>query len=437
LIPNKNSSRGQEDHIVFLYGLARSKCILVSCLWLILIAFFTQNYIVSVFASSPSYAQLEVRDEPFDWIDMNNNKRLAFNGDPSTDILSVNYHSNGTNLYSTLWLLAPINETGPNSRIRINYGMFIDADSNVNTGVDGIDYQIEISGQNRTWTRTFSQWSSVDSNRTLEYKYNYLGFSDRAEQEKYVLLDADLDAMGTPNKYRVIFYAEEINGSSWKTDFTNWINIPQPEVIMSTTPSSVNFMPGENKTIELQVKSNTDFNSDIQIYSVNQTPDIKLNFMNKELYVPSNNIGATPLHIKVSDDTKPRQYTIPIIINSSVPVESFIKPRVSEGINNSNMIPSFIKSEKITKQSSLTITVLEPLNTLDRFLESLKKFEFIITFTFGIIGGHIVPWIFTKVKRKDKIEVHENQNIDNVATSNVWIKNSDTIKNRMAERNKN
>ena len=98
-------------------------------------------------------------------------------------------------------------------------------------------------------------------------------FNHPAEQEKYVLLDADLDAMGTPDKYRVIFYAEEINGSSWKTDFTNWINIPQPEVVMSTTPSSVDFMPGENKTIELQVNSSTDFNSDIQIYTANQSPD--------------------------------------------------------------------------------------------------------------------------------------------------------------------
>lgn len=414
-----------------------SKCILVLFVWITLIASFTQNFIVSVFASSPSYAQLEVRDDPFDWIDMNNNQRHAFNGDPSTDILAVNYHSNGTNLYSTLWLLAPFNETTPNNRIEINYGMFIDADSNSNTGVDGIDYQIELSGQNETWTRTFSQWSSVDSNRTLEQNYNYLGLLNRAEQEKYVLLDADLDAMGTPDKYRVIFYAEEIDGSSWKTDFTNWINIPQPEVVMSTTPSSVDFMPGENKTIELQVNSSTDFNSDIQIYTANQSPDIKVNFMNKELYVPSNSVAATPFQIKVSEDTKPRQYTIPIVINSSVPVESFIKPNLSEGINNSNIIPSFITSEKITKQTSLTITVLEPLNSLDKFLESLKKFEFIITLTFGIIAGHIVPWIFRKVKKKDKEKSREEENINYVGTNTVRIQNSDTIKNQIGERNKN
>ena len=88
-------------------------CILVLFVWIILIASLTQNFVVSVFASSPSYAQLEARDEPFDWIDMNNNQKHAFNGDPSTDILAVNYHSNGTKLYSTLWLLAPFNETTP------------------------------------------------------------------------------------------------------------------------------------------------------------------------------------------------------------------------------------------------------------------------------------------------------------------------------------
>ena len=80
--------------------------------------------------------------------------------------------------------LTPFNESAPGNQIQLNYGMFIDADWNVNTGVSGVDYQVEISGRNETWTKTFSQWSSVDSNRTLYKEHNYLSLFDYPEGGK-------------------------------------------------------------------------------------------------------------------------------------------------------------------------------------------------------------------------------------------------------------
>ena len=224
--------------------------------------------------------------------------------------------------------------------------------------------------------------------------------------------------MGAPSKYRVIFYAEQLNGSSWKTDFTNWINIPRPEIVVSTTPSSVDLLPGENKTIELQVKSSADFDSDIDI-SAMQNPDVQTKFMNKRLHVPSDGIAAMPVQIKVSEDALPRQYTIPIIMNSSVPVESFVKPNYADAIDKTSVVPSFIDSEVITKQTSLTITVLEPMNQIDKFLESMKKLEFIITFSFGIVSGHIGPWIFAWVKKKKSRSTTNTEN-DNIIQAGSW-----------------
>jgi hypothetical protein len=67
---------------------------------------------------------------------------------------------------------------------QINYGMFVDADANNKTGVGGIDYQVELSGQNGTWSKTFSQWSTFGTNRTLSKIDNYSGFY--AKNGKYV-----------------------------------------------------------------------------------------------------------------------------------------------------------------------------------------------------------------------------------------------------------
>jgi hypothetical protein len=70
-----------------------------------------------------------------------------------------------------------------------------------------MDYQVEISGPDGKWTRTFSEWSSAGSNRTLSEKDGVKDFF--AKNGRYVLLSADLNAMGSPDKYRVVFYTEQ------------------------------------------------------------------------------------------------------------------------------------------------------------------------------------------------------------------------------------
>lgn len=89
----------------------------------------------------------------------------SYYGDPSTELIGVDYFSNGKTLNATLWLAAPFNSNISHDRGQTNYGIFIDADANNKTGVGGIDYQVEISGKNATWSKTFSQWSTFGTNR--------------------------------------------------------------------------------------------------------------------------------------------------------------------------------------------------------------------------------------------------------------------------------
>src|SRR5918912_1371577 len=95
-----------------------------------------------VFASSsPSFQRQEVTLGSRDWLSGLSGKPVN-NGPDYTDIQSVSYSSNGKYLNATLWLA---NFTkNPVGYENVNYGMYIDADSNNRTGLDGIDYQIEV-----------------------------------------------------------------------------------------------------------------------------------------------------------------------------------------------------------------------------------------------------------------------------------------------------
>ena len=64
---------------------------------------------LSIFALSPPFSQQEISDEVGQWIDLST-KGLTKSGDRYTDIVSVDYSSNGTTLNAILWLLFPFKE---------------------------------------------------------------------------------------------------------------------------------------------------------------------------------------------------------------------------------------------------------------------------------------------------------------------------------------
>jgi hypothetical protein len=371
--------------------------------WIIILLYEPLFY--NVFASSPSFSLQELRDGAVDWIDMNKNQQQSLAGIPSTDILIVNYFSNGKILNATFWLSAPFKEKHSDERLKLNYGVLIDADSNNETGVQGVDYQIEISGQNGTWSRKVSQWSSIQSNRTLD-EPNYTGFFGK--EGKYILLSANLDAIGSPDKYRAIFYTEQIKeGSIWKVDFTNWVHIPRPEYEILLSPKSLDVIRGENKTIEVQVKSTTGFEPIVHLYSKDLPADVDLKFKSDELHIPSYGINTTDLNIEVSENVQTPQYTIiPILADATFPSESFIQSNSSETINLK--IPSLVKTENITNQSSLALTILEPLSAIDKFINDFNKlgtiiavFVSIITFLIGLFIDKDTIWSSIKKASKD------------------------------------
>lgn len=385
----------------------------ILCIFIIILI-FNISHLDYIFASSPSISLQEVRSSPFNWIDMFKNKTGTFSGLPYVDIVSVNYFSVDNILDATLWLSAPFKFNFSSTYDgKINYGMFVDADANNKTGIGGIDYQIEISGENGRWNKTLWHLTSIPNwNRTIEKQINFKDFFGK-ESDKYIHFTLDLDDIGSPDKYRILFYAEQIKRDiEWKADFTNWIYIPKPDFNIYLSPNFVELIQGENKTIEIKLESDTgftptiDISADIKAQNVNL---VSLFFNSSYTYIrnsiPSYGTIIIPLTIHASNNATLGEHDFQITANATFPESPLIKPTTQ---NKMQTISSFIKSETIPKKYTLTVNTLPKPTLIDNFLEQLQKWQFLITFATGILTGYVIPWILKKLRTKNKKNVGED-----------------------------
>jgi hypothetical protein len=352
---------------------------------------------VTVLAESPIFGLQEIKDQNIDWIDLNK-RRPSQEGERSTDILSVDYHSNGKILNATVWLYFPF-ENEPTSYNAMNYGMYIDSDFDKTTGYGGIDYQLEIGWNNnsKTWTKLLEKWSPNGDEKTIRVENNYTGFFE--EDKKYVELSLDLGLLEYPSKYKIAFYAEakKEKSSSLLTDFTKWVAIPPLELTISTSPTLIELHRGEEKSIEIEVNSSQGYEPKVEISAKSQTDAIEYKFnQNDTLHVPTYGVATTPLAIKALRDADAGQYTLILFANSTFPPEQLIED-IAE--NNSGLVPDI--SENIFAQSSILVNILEPL-TWD---EDVGKFWSNIggpaSFFYGILAG-LAPWIYNSIIKRKK-----------------------------------
>ncbi len=358
-----------------------------------------------VYAKSPSFGFLYIDDDSFDWQDINNRQKHSLSGSPYTDVKTVNYFSDGRTLNATIWLSQPFNETKVvDGNDTINYGMLIDADDNKNSGRNGIDYKVEISGKNGKWLRVFSQWSSLGTTRTSEQDIDENTFGTN---NNYVDMYADLNAIGNPEKYKVIFYAEEKSTTLWLGDFTNWIHIPRPDFYISL-PTSIDIGELEKKTIEVQVTSTTGFKPTVYLYVIRdqKTANLGFNFNPPTLSLPAYGKTTSELNIEVPYGANLGTHTIDIVSNATFPDESMTLPdsqptsrfiRLSKSMDIS--LPAFVQSQYLTKTVSTTLTIK---SLGESILDLLKENQFIISFGFGILTGRIGVWLYDKVKSKSR-----------------------------------
>ena len=358
---------------------------------------------VIVLAESPIFELQEIKDQNIDWIDLDR-KGPSQEGERSTDILSVDYHSNGKILNATVWLYFPF-KNKPTDYNVMNYGMYLDADFDKTTGYGGIDYQLEIGWNNNsmTWTKLLEKWSPNGDEKTIRVENNYTGFFE--EDKKYVELSLDLGLLEYPSKYKISFYAEAKKEklSPLLTDFTKWVAIPPLELTISTSPTLIEPHKGEDKTIEIEVNSSQGYEPKVEISAKSQTDAIEYKFnQNDTLHVPTYGVATTPLAIKALGNADVGPYTLILFANSTFPPEQLIEDIAAE--NNSEFVPDI--SENIFAQSSILVSILEP-PTWD---ENVGKFWSNIggpaSFFYGILAG-LAPWIYNSIIKRKKENGHK------------------------------
>jgi hypothetical protein len=386
--------------------------IIMSLLVLITITMYTLLY-HEVFAASPAFDRQEITDEPNDDIHLNRTGQSQTKDDyndtqdKSTDIQKITYFSNGTFLNATLWLASGFEENpSVNGRtVAVVYGILIDADSNQETGKEGVDYQIEIQWTNetQTWNKGITEYSSPVHNRTLDIKEDYTGFYEN--DERYVLLSINLDDILSPNRYKAMFYAGAIyDNSDRKIDLSTWVDISPPEYSLATLPNPVIVRQGEQKNIGAQLKATTGCVPNVTDFMpVENYSSIELEFIRDKLNKSSYGIEPAPFKIEVPKNAQVGQYIIPIRANistgSTFPLYKFVE---FSNVNlPSNLTDISIKGHEMAT-ANLTISVVEPLS----IQEQLKDFWSVYGVPINLIGagfaGGLATYLFDYLKSRNR-----------------------------------
>ena len=338
------------------------------------------------------------------------------------DILSVTYLSNGKTLNATLWLSSAFTEPPSNASdwlslprpahipwYMITYGMSLASHSIYDT--EGTDYAVGYAWDvlNNTWTRTVSELSPQGDYKTLELQPNYNVFPLNAQ--RFINLSLDLSALNYPEQYDLIFYAFDYFIQDYRicpmNDLTARVYVPPPEFILSSSPSSLELRPGEQKTIKVQLESNADIKS-IVLFSTNQTEELKdnieANFSSNIISVPLNGIVISKLDISALEKAEPGSYTLPIFSGVNITTEAKPRRSIFTGEIISNPMP-----QNFSESSSLTVTILPSL-TIPEYINSilntwgapLKELVGLVT-AIGAAGG-VIYGVTIWIKKRKQIQ---------------------------------
>jgi hypothetical protein len=333
-----------------------------------------------------------VVDPPDDWVDMTNIQNSQLNVESvfqPTDIRAVNFFSDGKILNATIWINDRFQEKPPAEFGRVSYGAYIDADLDEKTGPRGIDYRVETMRANgsESWSRVFEEWSTSGEPRRIETIDNYTGFSN--EDERFVTIYADLEAMGSPERFRVVFFAETDNGLfNWYADYTNWIFLPPPELVLSTTPEFVILDQGGDENIAIQIKSTTGSEPTIYLSPIPSDAADSLGLSNNVVHMPSFGMATTQLDIKAKPNAEPGTHLIFLQALATFPLQSVIEDEVNQTDSTRNVQQleeaiQTLESQDVEQFLSFIIKINEPITLLEQIRMIWDQWGNLISFILG------------------------------------------------------
>lgn len=371
------------------------------------------------FGLSPSFGLQELINENHDWVQTYGNSESHLRSN-YTDILAVDYISDGKTLNTTFWLASGLkNSTAAIYKqpfTKISYGMLIDADSNTKTGYNGADYDFYVESAGGKLSGFLYQLSSTGGYKLIGSKINYSQpLVDPNVLQGSVNLQLDLGSINYPSDYNVMFYSAESYKSNEVRQFTSWINVPPPTLQMTTSPSNIVIRQGEEQQIAARIKSTTGFSNDVINMTVagniNKNYGSESGFNSSELHVAVQRNQPPLFKIAVPQQTPLGIYTVPLIATIREPSIATITKPISINPRGGFVDPEFELSKKyptvgyITKPINLTVTVISPSTITDKFKDFWGTYgQFIGIFAGAFVGAFAKVLFDRRRKRHEVVE---------------------------------
>jgi hypothetical protein len=348
---------------------------IIFMLLLLLLLLISDSLFHKAFAASPAFDQVLISDKEIsnqrnDWVQTYGNDSTHLRSD-YTNLLAVDYHSDGKTLDTTFWLASNLENASIYSQPlkKIRYGMLIAIVSlPQNSGYNGVNYNYYIEAVNGKWSEYLYQLSSTGTYALIESKINYTeSFGGPTIGPGYVKLRLDLNSINYPRAYGLSFYTAESYKSNEVRDFTSWIAIPPAAIDILTHPEDIVIRQGEKQLIPAEIE--TPFSNNVTSITFDNGTD----FSSNGLSVSTQSIQPPLFRVEVSPQSPVGAYTIPFMASLLIQTTSSTLPMFNDTVTGF-VDPEFQVSKKyptigyITSSGNLTIDVIPSLTINETFM---------------------------------------------------------------------
>jgi hypothetical protein len=334
-----------------------------------------------------------------DWYNVYNGTKSR-NGDPLWDIKELHYYVDGNKaLHATLWLKNLAN-LSKNPVVPIEYGVQIDADSNLQTGNKGIEYDLAIGWDNhaKKWKIQYSEYSSYGDNRIIHQ--NYVNIDD-FRKNNTINFVVNETYFNLSDKYRVFFYADgtKPHTTTPTIDFLRWIYIPPPEFTISLDPEKIQGIDLNHKQkVDIIASSNIDIDTSVKLNPIQDRSLLNTAFSNHNntLAIPHNDKSMTTLELSLKNDTETQKSNLVIKGYFSLPEKAITPSVIAVGkeffpkydVNGSSVVQSVELPILINKLPPAEPIEDQIYNSLERTKKITEPLNVIIT-GLAAVGGII------------------------------------------------
>jgi hypothetical protein len=347
----------------------------IDIIFMLLLLLISYSLFHKAFAASPAFDQVLISDKEIsnqrnDWVQTYGNDSTHLRSD-YTNLLAVDYLSDGKTLDTTFWLASNLENASIYSQPlkKIRYGMLIAiATMPQNSGYNGVNYNFYIEAVNGKWSEYLYQLSSTGTHALIESKINYTeSFGGPTIGPGYVKLRLDLNSINFPSNYGLSFYTAESFKSSEVRDFTSWVAIPPATIDILTHPKNIVIRQGEKHLIPAEI--DTPFSNNVTSITFDNGTD----FSSNGLSVSTQRIQPPLFKVEVSPQSLVGVYTVPFVASMLIQTTSATSPMFNDTVTGF-VDPEFQVSKKyptigyITSPANLTIDVIPPLTVNETFM---------------------------------------------------------------------